>query len=258
MEFKDKLKKLRAEKKISQQALADAIFISRSAVAKWENGLGLPSEDSMTALCNYFGVTKDHFITEQAENIIVDKNKKIRRLRQWFIIAVALIVMYAAIFIYYAVSAYTGGNENEVYGKLYYLNAGDPEDIGSLCIQIHESGTYFYNKGLSCVGFGHWSEDDGVLTLTGTERSITKGGYYIYGDEMILTYGDDPDETYHAIIKDGTIYVNGYAVSPDEITNRFRFDGENLYYIADGSDNFINIRLGDGDVFFSSGDRVIH
>lgn len=38
MEFKDKLKKLRTEKGISQQALADAIHISRSAVAKWENG----------------------------------------------------------------------------------------------------------------------------------------------------------------------------------------------------------------------------
>lgn len=34
MEFKDKLKQLRNEKGISQQVLADAIHISRSAVAK--------------------------------------------------------------------------------------------------------------------------------------------------------------------------------------------------------------------------------
>ena len=36
MEFKDQLKNYRTARGISQQALADAIFVSRSAVAKWE------------------------------------------------------------------------------------------------------------------------------------------------------------------------------------------------------------------------------
>ena len=35
MEFKDKLKALRRERGLSQKALAEAIFVSRSAVAKW-------------------------------------------------------------------------------------------------------------------------------------------------------------------------------------------------------------------------------
>ena len=39
MEFCDKLKELRAEKGISQTKLAADIHISRSAVAKWENGI---------------------------------------------------------------------------------------------------------------------------------------------------------------------------------------------------------------------------
>ena len=47
MELKEKLKKARDEKKLSQQALADAIFVSRSAVAKWEAGLGVPCAESM-------------------------------------------------------------------------------------------------------------------------------------------------------------------------------------------------------------------
>ena len=58
MEFKDRLKTLRSERKISQQALADAIFVSRSAVAKWENGLGIPSKDSYFALLEYFEIRK--------------------------------------------------------------------------------------------------------------------------------------------------------------------------------------------------------
>ena len=57
MEFKDRLKKLRKEKAISQQELANAIYVSRSAVAKWENGLGIPNQASYEALLSYFNIT---------------------------------------------------------------------------------------------------------------------------------------------------------------------------------------------------------
>lgn len=56
MEFKDKLKKLRIENGLSQEALADAVHISRSAIAKYENGNGNPSEETLKALAVYFGV----------------------------------------------------------------------------------------------------------------------------------------------------------------------------------------------------------
>lgn len=82
MEFKDKLKNLRSKQGISQQQLADAIYVSRSAVAKWENGLGYPSQDSFEALANYFGVDSTYFQTEEPEAVIVQKNQYIRRLCQ--------------------------------------------------------------------------------------------------------------------------------------------------------------------------------
>ena len=56
MEFKEKLKKLRTENGLSQEALADAVHISRSAIAKYENGNGNPSEETLMALAVYFGV----------------------------------------------------------------------------------------------------------------------------------------------------------------------------------------------------------
>ncbi|MBQ3041228.1 MAG: helix-turn-helix transcriptional regulator, partial [Clostridia bacterium] len=57
MEFSEKLKELRSEKGISQAKLAADIHISRSAVAKWENGLGLPNDESLKLLADYFGIT---------------------------------------------------------------------------------------------------------------------------------------------------------------------------------------------------------
>ncbi len=93
MELKDKLRALRQERGLSQQALADAIFVSRSAVAKWENGLGLPSEASMQALTNYFHVTEAYFSTEEPEKVIEKKNSTIRDLA----LATAAILLVAAL-----------------------------------------------------------------------------------------------------------------------------------------------------------------
>ena len=49
--FKDKLKELREKEGLSQQELADKLFVSRSAVAKWENGNGIPSDVNLDAIC---------------------------------------------------------------------------------------------------------------------------------------------------------------------------------------------------------------
>lgn len=66
MEFKDKLKKLRVENELSQEALADAVHISRSAIAKYENGNGNPSEETLKALAVYFGVNADDLKSDEA------------------------------------------------------------------------------------------------------------------------------------------------------------------------------------------------
>ncbi|MBQ2865758.1 MAG: helix-turn-helix transcriptional regulator [Clostridia bacterium] len=78
MEFSEKLKKLRNERNISQAKLAADIHISRSAVAKWENGLGLPGDESLKLLADYFGITIGELIPNKSnEEILVSKNRTI-------------------------------------------------------------------------------------------------------------------------------------------------------------------------------------
>lgn len=82
MEFCEKLKELRAGKGISQAKLAAEIHISRSAVAKWENGLGLPNDESLKLLSEYFGVTVNDLLPDKpTEEKLVSKNKTINQ--QW-------------------------------------------------------------------------------------------------------------------------------------------------------------------------------
>lgn len=78
MEFKDNLKQLRTQNGLTQAQLAEKLFVSRSTVAKWENGLGLPNPESMAALETLFGIAKQDIATQEPETVIVQKNRKLR------------------------------------------------------------------------------------------------------------------------------------------------------------------------------------
>ncbi|MBP3398622.1 MAG: helix-turn-helix transcriptional regulator [Erysipelotrichaceae bacterium] len=78
MSFAEKLKQLRQETGISQAKLAEEIYVSRSAIAKWENGLGIPNDESLRMLAEYFGITEEELLLDKAsEQIIVSKNQTI-------------------------------------------------------------------------------------------------------------------------------------------------------------------------------------
>lgn len=79
MEFKDLLAKLRKEKGLSQEALADTIHVSRSAIAKYENGKGIPSDDVLEAITNYFPSEKES-LEEMARVARVQRKRKINKL----------------------------------------------------------------------------------------------------------------------------------------------------------------------------------
>ena len=65
MPFKDKLKSLRAKKNITQEQLAEQLHVSRSLIAKWENGRGSPDDETINAMATYFGVDKQYFVEDE-------------------------------------------------------------------------------------------------------------------------------------------------------------------------------------------------
>lgn len=94
MQFNEKLKKLRHQKGISQAELATKIFVSRSAIAKWENGLGVPSEESLALLASYFGVEATTLMSDPIiEDTIVKKNTILTKQRAWIMILSILLAM---------------------------------------------------------------------------------------------------------------------------------------------------------------------
>ena len=62
MEFNEKLQKLRTNENLTQEELAEKLYVSRAAISKWESGRGYPSIDSLKAIAKYFHVTIDELI----------------------------------------------------------------------------------------------------------------------------------------------------------------------------------------------------
>ena len=93
-EFSDILKELRKSRNLSQEELGELVHVSRSSIAKYENGLGLPSEDVIILLCNYFQIERDElFPKENNEQIIVIKNNTIKKQKNTIKISFLLFVI---------------------------------------------------------------------------------------------------------------------------------------------------------------------
>ena len=75
MEFSEKLQELRKSREMTQEELAEALFVSRTAISKWESGRGYPSIDSLKEISRFFSVTIDDLICSD-EMITVAENEK--------------------------------------------------------------------------------------------------------------------------------------------------------------------------------------
>ncbi|MEE0965616.1 MAG: helix-turn-helix transcriptional regulator [Bacilli bacterium] len=72
MEFQDKLRLLRKEKGMSQEALAGELNVSRQAVSKWETGEGYPETEKLIMISDLFEVSLDYLMRDKTD--IVSEN----------------------------------------------------------------------------------------------------------------------------------------------------------------------------------------
>ena len=63
MEFSEKLQKLRKSKELTQEQLAQQLFVSRTAISKWESDRGCPNIDSLKAISKFFNVSIDELLS---------------------------------------------------------------------------------------------------------------------------------------------------------------------------------------------------
>ena len=83
MEFNEKLQELRKQKELTQEELAEILFVSRTAISKWESGRGYPSIESLKAISKFFAVSIDELLSgEELINAVEkDSRKRIKQMR---------------------------------------------------------------------------------------------------------------------------------------------------------------------------------
>ena len=76
VEFHEKLQELRKSRGLTQEELAEALYVSRTAISKWESGRGYPSIESLKAIAGYFSVTIDELLSGEKLLSLAEKENK--------------------------------------------------------------------------------------------------------------------------------------------------------------------------------------
>lgn len=77
MELAEKIQKLRKEQGLTQEQFAERLFVSRTAVSKWETGRGTPSIESLQMIAKLGGTTLDALLrVEDVLTVAENENKE--------------------------------------------------------------------------------------------------------------------------------------------------------------------------------------
>lgn len=234
--FKDRLRALRKEKGISQQTLANSIFVSRSAVAKWENGLGLPSKASYEALLDYFVVTSDELpLNEDIEAEAVEHNRKMHVIKNIIFWVVCLILAILPIWMFSAVESGFAFTSEMAAGELW----ADKE-----CLHIDGYDIYYTtyksdDEALAMIDRFCVVEDKPIGYKRQDTDKYKRGVYTDDGEKYGNLFTFKSDTGYHHIFcsniymnENGTfLYIVLYEVKiKDEVVVPYR----SSYFVTEG------------------------
>ena len=112
MEFGEKIQKLRNQNKWTQEQLAEKLYVSRTAVSKWESGKGYPNIDSLKDIAKLFNKTIDELLSSE-EIIDIAKKENNSNMKKANNLIYGLLDIISVLFIFLPLYAYTA--ENFVY-----------------------------------------------------------------------------------------------------------------------------------------------
>ena len=78
MEFNEKLQGLRKQKGLTQEELAEKLYVSRTAISKWESGRGYPNIESLKEIAKFFSVTVDELLSSGEVLTIAEEDSKLK------------------------------------------------------------------------------------------------------------------------------------------------------------------------------------
>ena len=130
MEFNEKLQLLRKNKGITQEELADELYVSRTAISKWESGRGYPNIESLKEISKYFSVSIDDLLSADKLILLAEKENKenISKLCDFMLGIVDLFSFVLIVLPLYP---------NEIQGFVYSVSLLDYTQISSINLKAY-------------------------------------------------------------------------------------------------------------------------
>ena len=145
MEFNEKLQELRKQKGLTQEELAEQLYVSRTAISKWESGRGYPNIDSLKAIARFFSVTVDELLSSDEILTIAEESQK-QTEKHFRDLAFGLLDLCMSLFLFLPLFATSDGG---VIYEASLLSLGD--------VSLYLKTAYFAVVIASCI--------TGILTL---------------------------------------------------------------------------------------------
>ena len=125
MEFGEKIQKLRNQNKWTQEQLAEKLYVSRTAVSKWESGKGYPNIDSLKDIAKLFNKTIDELLSSE-EIIDIAKKENTSNIKRTNNLIYGLLDIICILFIF--LPLYAKKTENFIYS----VSLMSTNDIGNI------------------------------------------------------------------------------------------------------------------------------
>lgn len=130
MEFNEKLQQLRKQKGLTQEQLAEQLFVSRAAISKWESGKGYPNIDSLKAISEFFSVSIDDLLSGD-ELITIAETENSTNIRKIYSFLLGIVDILAIILILMPVYG------NQIDGYIYSVNLLEFTDTTTVNLNIY-------------------------------------------------------------------------------------------------------------------------
>ena len=118
MEFNEKLQELRKSKGLTQEELAEKLYVSRTAVSKWESGRGYPNIDSLKEISMFFSVSIDELLSSE-KLLFIAENENRRNIKNIYNLLYSVIDLFSVLLIILPLYPNT---VNEFVGSVNLLN----------------------------------------------------------------------------------------------------------------------------------------
>lgn len=206
LEFHEKLQELRKSRNLTQEELAEELYVSRTAISKWESGRGYPSIDSLKTISGFFSILIDELLSADALVSIAEKENRsnIQRICDVLFGTVDLIGILLAL-----LPLYSRQMDNSVIAvNLWEFKPAN----GWICIICWLLIVAFVLLGIAKMVLNHMCIDNGknAITISSLLISMTAGLYF----SMIR-------ETYCVVIVFLQLMIKGgllfYAIGLDKL-----------------------------------------